>query len=170
MYMKKSNVFMKVSVILIALILVGGVVTAADVTITGTISGGASLDIGAATIALGTLVDGVESTGSVSITENTNNPSGYTVTVQSLEGFNLRLTGSAAGAPGSLIPYTISYGVSGSEAPVTASGTSPVTLTDSTSKPQNNSIAKNFIVAVTADGSEAAGTFSDELTFAISNK
>jgi hypothetical protein len=171
--MRKSILF-KAAVVLAVLLFAGGVVFAADVVVSGSISGAASLSFGASTINLGVLDPGVEKTGTVTITESTNSPSGYTVTVASTQAFNLRLYDGTqyvnTGSVGEVIPYTIRYGVSGSEISYSPTGTTPFTLTDTTTKPQNNSVTKNFIVVVTAEATDSSGNFQDELTFTIVNK
>lgn len=168
--MRKSILF-KAAVVLAVLLFAGGFVFAADVTITGTVGGNVSLTIGSASIALGNLVAGVESTGSVNITEQSNQ-AGYDVFVQSAQGFNLKLHDgtnySTATDSTVLIPYTIAYGPSGSLTNYSPTGSSAFQITTDAPK-ANQGVTKEFHVYATSNNQDTAGSYQDELTFTISN-
>jgi hypothetical protein len=168
--MRKSKLF-KAAVVLAVLLFAGGFVFAADVTITGTVGGHVSLSFGATTIGLGNLVSGVQSSDSVSITEQSNQ-AGYDVFVQSAQGFNLKLLDgtnySTETGDTVLIPYTIAYGESGSLTNYSPTGTSPFQITTDGPK-ANQGITKEFHVYATSNNQDTAGNYQDDLTFTISN-
>ncbi len=143
--MRKSRL-KKVAFILGLFLFAGGLIFAADIVVTGTLESDASLAFGSMQIALGTLAAGVEKTGTVTITESTNNSSAYTVTVASAQLFNLRAWDGSVyvntGLAGEVIPYTFAYGVAGSELLFNSTGQTSAVITDSNSKPHTNSVTK----------------------------
>ncbi|MDP3176864.1 MAG: hypothetical protein Q8M76_03100 [Spirochaetaceae bacterium] len=97
------------------------------------------------------------------LTERSNRPLGYTVTLASAKGW--KFASPDAGMDDS-VPFSLKYGVAGSEAALTLSG-SPVTITSASNKTSAAGVAKRLLISYTGGFYEESATYSDTLTFTI---
>jgi hypothetical protein len=142
--------------------------TTADVTITGQVAGRLSISAASTAVTLSGFENslGSEATFTVTtITENSNQKTGYTVTVESARGWNLVYFASTYDTDFQ-IPYKLVYGTTTFE----PNGTDPVELTDTTTRTTGAGVEKTFDIKATVPDDVPAGDYRDVLTFTIAAK
>lgn len=108
------------------------------------------------------------------VNEKSNDPDGYTVTLQSAnaldaESSQAHLKG-ANGSNSTTVNYSIKYGPGGSEADVTLNGTGAAVVTDANSNTGSSGSDKNLKVTLSGSAWRPADTYSDTLTVTIAAK
>jgi hypothetical protein len=138
----------------------------AEVTITGQVAGRLSISAASTAVTLSGFENslGSEATFAVTtITENSNQKTGYTVTVESDQDWNLVYYDSTYDTNFE-IPYKLVY----DSDVIDPSGT--VTLTDTTTRTTGAGVEKTFDIKATVTDDVPAGDYRDVLTFIIAAK